>query len=39
MIESMNISSEDGEPGTDLSVAAIILSPSLLIPRDMTGFE
>jgi hypothetical protein len=39
MIESMKISREDGEPGTYLSVAAIILSPSLLIPRAMTGFE
>ena len=39
MAESINIRSEDGEPGTYLSVPAIILSPSILIPRAMTGFE
>ena len=39
MAESMKIRSEEGEPGTYLSVPAIILYPSLLIPRAMTGFE
>jgi len=39
MIESMNISSDDDKPGSYLSVPAIILFPSLLIPRAMTGFE